>query len=63
MIQKQKLQINHKRLELHIPKDELYPQDYDLDIVFESKDVRKKRKLMSRKHVEGLIIENPAEDD
>lgn len=57
MIQKQKLIVNHKRLRLHIAKEELYPDDYDMDILFESKENRKKRKLMSRKHVEGLKIE------
>lgn len=57
MIQKQKIKINHKRLKLHISGKDLYPEDYDLDIVFETKENRKKRKLMSRKHVEGLTIE------
>jgi len=56
MIQKQKMKINHKRLKPYLSKDELYPEDYDFDIIFESKDTRKKRKLMQRKHVEGLII-------
>ncbi len=36
---------------------DLYPEDYDLDIVFESKENRKNRKLMGKRHVEGLIIE------
>jgi DNA mismatch repair protein MutS2 len=57
MIQKQKLSINHKRLKPYISKEELYPEDYDLDIIFESKEDRKKRKLMSRRHVEGITIE------
>ncbi|WP_270166174.1 endonuclease MutS2 [Paenibacillus sp. SYP-B4298] len=61
-VQGQKLRINHKRLRLHIPAAELYPPDYDLDIVFETKDNRKKRKLMSRKHVEGLFIEQAGEE-
>lgn len=56
MIQKQKMKINHKRLKPYLSKDELYPDDYDFDIIFESKDIRKKRKLMQRKHVEGLVI-------
>jgi DNA mismatch repair protein MutS2 len=62
-VQKQKLSFNQKRLKLHIGKDELYPDEhYDLDIVFESKQNRKARKLMSRKHVEGLVIETPDSD-
>ncbi|MFC3747249.1 DNA mismatch repair protein MutS [Paenibacillus sp. GCM10012306] len=57
MIQKQRLSVNHKRLKPYISKEELYPEDYDMDIIFESKENRKKRKLMSRKHVEGLTVE------
>jgi len=62
MIQKQKFQINKKRLVLHIEGKELYPDDYDLDIVLESKENRKKRKVMSKKHVEGLSIETGPQD-
>lgn len=62
MIQKQKMKINHKRLKPYLSKDELYPEDYDFDIIFESKDTRKKRKLMQRKHVEGLIITHKDEE-
>jgi DNA mismatch repair protein MutS2 len=59
-IQKEKVTVNLKRISLYIERDKLYPEgDYDMDIVFESKEVRKKRKLMRRKHVEGLTIEYP----
>jgi len=61
-VQKQKLTFNRKRLSLHIPREELYPgDDYDLDIVFESVANRKARKLMSRKHAEGVAIVKPPE--
>lgn len=56
MIQKQKLRFNHKRLKPYLSKDELYPGEYDFDIIFESKENRKKRKLMRRKHIEGMSI-------
>lgn len=62
MIQKDRLKINHKRLKPYIAAKDLYPEDYDLDIVFESKENRKKRKLMNRKHVEGLQIETKPEE-
>lgn len=62
MIRGRKLKIHKKRLRLHISADELYPGNYDLDIVLESKENRKKRKLMGRKHVEGLQIELPPEE-
>lgn len=63
MIQKQKMRINHKRLNPYLSKEELYPEDYDFDIIFESKDTRKKRKLMQKKHVEGLSITHLDEEN
>lgn len=62
LIQNQKFKINQKRLTLHIEGKELYPDDYDMDIVFETKENRKKRKLMARKHVDGLSIETKREE-
>jgi len=59
---KKKYRINHKRLSLYIEAKDLYPEDYDLDIVLESKENRKKRKLMRKRHVEGNIIEIPPEE-
>ncbi|MFD0587060.1 DNA mismatch repair protein MutS [Paenibacillus sp. GCM10027627] len=59
----EKLSFNQKRLKLYIEKEKLYPgQSYDLDIVFESKDNRKARHQMNRKHVEGLQIVTPADE-
>lgn len=55
-VQKQKIKVNHKRLKPYLKSESLYPEDYDLDIVFDSKENRKKRKLMSKRHVEGLMI-------
>ncbi|WIV12667.1 hypothetical protein [Proteiniborus sp. MB09-C3] len=57
MVMKKKLKINKKRLSLHITKDELYPEDYDFDIVFENKEDRKKKSIMNRKHVKGIEVE------
>lgn len=57
MVMKKKFKINHKRLSLYIAGDELYPENYDYDIVFESVENRKKNKLMNKKHVEGMTIE------
>lgn len=63
MVQKQRIKVNHKRLKPYIKKEELYPDDYDFDIVFDTKENRKKRKLMNKRHVEGLeIIKNPDRD-
>lgn len=57
LFQGKRLVLNKNRISLHIPAEELYPEDYDLDIIFESKENRKKRKIMSKRHVEGLVIE------
>ncbi|QAY66029.1 endonuclease MutS2 [Paenibacillus protaetiae] len=61
-VEGRKLHFNRKRLKPYIAKEKLYPgADYDMDIVFDSKENRKARKLMSRKHVEGLSIISPPE--
>ncbi|MDF2881384.1 MAG: hypothetical protein K0R54_1941 [Clostridiaceae bacterium] len=57
MVMQKKFIINHKRLSLYIETKELYPEDYDFDIVFETKENRKKNHIMSKRHVEGLKIE------
>ncbi|MEL3971916.1 endonuclease MutS2 [Rossellomorea oryzaecorticis] len=56
-VREEKRLITHKRLSLYISAAELYPEDYDFDIIFESKENRKKEKLMGRKYVEGLTID------
>ena len=48
--------INHKRLQLKVAAAELYPEDYDFSIIFDSVENRKARHLMSRKHVEGNVV-------
>ncbi|OKP88628.1 DNA mismatch repair protein MutS [Paenibacillus sp. P3E] len=63
MIQKQKMKFNHKRLKPYLSKEELYPEEYDFDIIFESKETRKMRKLMRKKHVEGLTIIHEGKDE
>jgi len=45
--------VNHKRLKLKVAAAELYPEDYDFSIIFDSVEDRKTRHLMGRKHVEG----------
>ncbi|SHJ73927.1 endonuclease MutS2 [Paramaledivibacter caminithermalis] len=59
MVKKKKIKINKKRLTLHIEAEKLYPDldNYDLDIVLETKEKRKKKKLINRKYVKGLSIE------
>jgi len=57
-----KLRINRKRVKPYIDGSRLYPQDYDMDIVFDTVANRKLRKQMGKRHVQGLRIERPPED-
>ncbi|TAH54486.1 MAG: hypothetical protein EWM52_13560, partial [Methanosarcina mazei] len=57
MVMHKKFIINRKRLNLYIDSKELYPEDYDFDVIMESKENRKKRKAMGKRHVEGMAIE------
>ncbi len=50
-----KIWINHKRVKLMVPAKELYPEDYDFSIIFDSVEVRKLRHDMDRKYTEGEI--------
>lgn len=52
-----KIWINHKRVKLHVAASELYPEDYDFSIIFETVENRKLRHDMERKFVEGAQIE------
>ena len=49
-IKKIKRFVNHKRLELVVPAGELYPDDYDMSVVFDSVEDRRARKSMRKKH-------------
>jgi len=52
-----RIKVNQKRLSPYIDSKELYPEEYDLKIVFESKENRKKDKLIGKGKGMGLIIE------
>jgi len=56
-VQKTRLLVNHKRLKLHVPAEELYPDNYDFSVIFDSVADRKKRKQMTKRHNPDLIIE------
>ena len=51
-----KIWINHKRVKLHVSADELYPEDYDFSIIFDSVENRKIRHDMERKYTEDVIL-------
>ena len=51
-----KIWINHKRIKLHVAATELYPEDYDFSIIFDTVENRKLRHQMERKYVEGQMV-------
>ncbi len=51
-----KIWINHKRVKLHVAATELYPEDYDFSIIFETVANRKKRHEMERKYTDAVIV-------
>ncbi len=51
-----KIWINHKRVKLLVAATELYPEDYDFSIIFESVENRKKLHDMQRKYTEDVIV-------
>ena len=50
-----KIWINHKRVKIHVAATELYPEDYDFSIIFETVENRKKRHEMQRKYTDVVI--------
>lgn len=55
-IKKTKELINHKRLQLIAPASELYPEDYDFSIIFDSVTNRKARHKMEKGYQPDLAI-------
>ncbi len=51
-----KYSINHKRVKLKTKAEELYPNDYDFSIIFDTVENRKARHKMNKGHSEELII-------
>ncbi len=53
-----KIYLNHKRVKLHVKADQLYPEDYDFSIIFDTVENRKARHEMSRKLTDKVIEYN-----
>ncbi len=53
-----KHRINHKRVKLLKPASELYPENYDFSIIFDTVDNRKARHKMSKGHRPDLEIKH-----
>lgn len=54
-LQGKKIWINHKRVKLKVAAAELYPEDYDFSILFDTVENRKIRHDMERKYTEEVI--------
>ncbi len=54
-LQGKKIWINHKRVKLHVAATELYPEDYDFSIIFETVANRKIKHDMDRKYTEETV--------
>lgn len=61
IIKNKKIYINHKRVKLHVKADQLYPEDYDFSIVFDTVEQRKARHEMSRKLTDKVLVYNEKE--
>ncbi|MBS4216056.1 endonuclease MutS2 [Neobacillus rhizophilus] len=57
-IKGEKVSVNHKRMKLYIAANELYPDDYDFDIIFQTKENRKKSKILSKRHDDQITIDH-----
>ncbi len=55
-IQKKKFYVNHKRLQLKVAATEMYPDNYDFSIIFDSVANRKARRKMEKGHQPDLQI-------
>lgn len=55
-IKGKKQRINHKKIKLITPASELYPDDYDFSIIFDTVENRKARHDMNRKHDPNLVV-------
>lgn len=57
MVHDKRIKIAEKRVKLYIAREDLYPSDYDFDVILKSKDYRKKSKLINKGKGKGLRID------
>ncbi len=51
----EKMTVNQKRLKLKVAASELYPEDYDFSIIFDTVENRKIKHDMNRKYTKATI--------
>jgi DNA mismatch repair protein MutS2 len=57
LVKGKKIEMGVKRVKLQIPAAELYPENYDLDIVFLSKEERRLKKQIAKGKAHGVMRE------
>lgn len=57
LVLNKKIKVNHKRLSLYLEAEELYPDDYDYDILFKSKEQRKMKKQIVKGKKDVIMME------
>lgn len=57
-VQKEKVLINQKRLKLKVAATELYPEDYDFSIIFDTVENRKARHKLGKGYQGDLMVES-----
>ena len=55
-LQDKKRYVNHTRIKLHVEAAELYPEDYDFSIIFDSVENRKIRHQMEKGYTGTMEI-------
>ncbi len=57
LVMNKKIKVNHKQLSLYLEAEELYPDDYDYDILFKSKEQRKQKKQIIKGKKDVIMME------
>ena len=48
--------VSYKRLKINVPASQLYPENYDFSIIFDSVETRKARHDMARKYSSDVVV-------
>lgn len=56
-VKKKKMLVNHKRIKVKVPASELYPDDYDFSIIFDTVENRKARRILGKRHDSSVTVE------
>lgn len=60
--EQKKILVNHKRLKLLAPANEMYPPDYDFSVIFDTVANRKASRILGKRHDPNVSITREADD-